>query len=237
MIYENENEKNDNTNNYDDNTNNYDNNNYDNNNYDNNNNKNMDFVVYERNKESKIQINKLETKIIENNVLPNIIYRFKFTEEFMKHLYNFSKIHQYDDRKNYKEAWNTWIEDNENIINDEIHRLKNIGYQGNILDKMFKSARYYFKNKSNEIKEPKHRRSYISVNKDLLDAMDIHIKNNIYIENYQPKTGFIIFCKDNEKLLKDTISYINENDIKDLKLIENKIKKTYKNRYFMLTNK
>ena len=67
--------------------------------------------------------------------------------------------------------------------------------------------------------------------------MDSHIEDNIYDANYQPKTGFIKFCKDNETLLKETISKIFEQGIKDSELIEDKIKKTYKNRYFMLINK
>jgi len=169
--------------------------------------------------------------------LPVVIYRFKFTEEFMEDLYKFSKIHQYDDRKDFKEAWNIWTEENESIIDEEMRRLLNLGYEGDVLDKMFKSARYYFRKKSTEKKEPRQRRHYISVNRDLLDAMDSHIEDNIYDDNYQPKTGFITFCKDNEKLLKDTISKIFEQGIKDSQLIEDKIKKTYKNRYFMLTNK
>ena len=172
-----------------------------------------------------------------DNVLPIVIYRFKFTEEFMVYLYNFSKIHQYDDRKDFKEAWNVWTEENDDIIDGEMRRLLTLGYEGDVLDKMFKSARYYFRKKSTERTDPKQRRQYISVTKDLLDAMDRHIENNIYDENYQPKTGFITFCKDNETLLKDTISSIFEQGIKESELIEDKIKKTYKNRYFMLTNK
>jgi len=172
-----------------------------------------------------------------DNELPIVIYRFKFTEEFMVYLYNFSKIHQYDDRKDFKEAWNVWTEENDDIIDGEMRRLLTLGYEGDVLDKMFKSARYYFRKKSTERTDPKQRRQYISVTKDLLDAMDRHIENNIYDENYQPKTGFITFCKDNETLLKDTISSIFEQGIKESELIEDKIKKTYKNRYFMLTNK
>jgi hypothetical protein len=172
-----------------------------------------------------------------DNVLPIVIYRFKFTEEFMVYLYNFSKIHQYDDRKDFKEAWTVWTEENDDIIDGEMRRLLNLGYEGDVLDKMFKSARYYFRKKSTERIEPKQRRQYISVTKDLLDAMDRHIENNIYDDNYQPKTGFITFCKDNETLLKDTISSIFGQGIKESELIEYKIKKTYKNRYFMLTNK
>jgi len=167
--------------------------------------------------------------------LPTVIYRFKFTEHFMEELYKFSKIHQYDDRKDFKEAWKLWIEENEDIINEETMRLNSLGYDGDIMDKMFKSARYYFRKKSTEKKQPIQRRQYISVTRELLDAMDNHIEENIFKEDYQPKTGFISFCKGNEKVLKESLTKIFEQGIKDSDLIQDKIKKTYKNRYFMLT--
>jgi hypothetical protein len=181
-----------------------------------------------------------EERVIEtenNNELPTVIYRFKFTEEFMEELYKFSKIHQYDSRIDFKEAWKLWTEENSLLIDEEMRRLINLGYDGDVLDKMFKSARYYFRKKSIEKKEPRQRRQYISVNKELLDIMDSHIEENIYNSDYQPKTGFITFCKDNEIILKETITKIFEQGIKDSQLIEDKIKKTYKNRYFMLTSK
>ena len=93
----------------------------------------------------------------EHILLPNLIYRFKFTEEFMEVLYEFSKIHQYDERKDFKEAWKIWVEENETIINQETTRLNDLGYKGDILDKMFKSARYYFRKKSSEKKQPTQR--------------------------------------------------------------------------------
>ena len=186
--------------------------------------------------ENRCHENRNTTEINTDN-LPVVIYRFKFTEEFMEELYRFSKIHQYDDRKDFKEAWKIWSEENETIINEEMRRLLNLGYDGDVLDKMFKSARYYFRKKSTEKKDPRQRRQYISVNREILDAMDQHIDEHIYKSDYQPKTGFISFCKDNEKLLKESISKIFEQGIRDSELIEDKIKKTYKNRYFMLTNK
>ena len=200
---------------------------------------NIDSILF-NNRNVEENINKKSNDLPKesvDNVFPIVIYRFKFTEEFMVYLYNFSKIHQYDDRKDFKEAWTVWTEENDDIIDGEMRRLLNLGYEGDVLDKMFKSARYYFRKKSTERIEPKQRRQYISVTKDLLDAMDRHIENNIYDDNYQPKTGFITFCKDNETLLKDTISSIFGQGIKESELIEYKIKKTYKNRYFMLTNK
>jgi hypothetical protein len=169
----------------------------------------------------------------ESNNEFNMIYRFKFTEDFMTELYKFSKIHQYDDRKDFKEAWKKWTEENDQIIDSEMCRLLRLGYNGDVLDKMFKSARYYFRKKGTEKKEPKQRRPYISVNRELLEAMDIHIEEN----SFQPKDGFADFCKNNELLLKETITLIFEQGIKDKDIIEDKIKKTYKNRYFMIINK
>ena len=173
----------------------------------------------------------------DDTIVPNLntIYRYKFTENFMEELYEFSKIHQYDARKDFKEAWKIWIEENEDIINNETLRLDNLGYKGNVIDKMFKSARYYFRNKSTDKKEPKQRRQYISVTRELLNAMDNHIEKNMYNEDYQPKTGFILFCKSNEAILRETLANVVEQGINDSELIQDKIKKTYKNRYFILT--
>jgi len=174
-------------------------------------------------------------KPIEKHNLSSAIYRFKFSEDFMQELYNFSKIHQYDERKDFKEAWNIWAEENNDIIIQESRRLINLDYDGDIMDKMFKSVRYYFRKKSTQIKEPRQRRQYISVSKELLEAMDKHITDNINDNNYQPKIGFLSFCKDYESIVKGTITTLFENGIKDSELIQDKIKKTYKNRYFMLT--
>ena len=179
--------------------------------------------------------NKSYSKDISDTGLPTIIYRFKFTEDFMEELYKFSKIHQYDERKDFKEAWTIWNEENQDIIDEETIRINNLGYNGDVNDKMFKSARYYFRKKSTEKNTPKQRRQYISVTRELLDAMDYHIKVNIFNVDYQPKTGFISFCKANEIILKESISKIFEQGIADSEIIEDKIKKTYKNRYFIMT--
>jgi hypothetical protein len=165
------------------------------------------------------------------------IFRFKFTEDFMADLYKFSKIHQYDHRKDFKEAWTKWIEENDDIIDEEVTRLLNLGYDGDILDKMFKSARYYFRKKSPVTIEPKQRRPYISVSRDLLEAMDNHIKINIGLPDYQPKTGFVSFYEENNSLIEETFRSFYEQDIKDREFIQLKLKKTYKNRYFMIINK
>uniref|UniRef100_A0A6C0EV82 Uncharacterized protein n=1 Tax=viral metagenome TaxID=1070528 RepID=A0A6C0EV82_9ZZZZ len=188
------------------------------------------FPITENNKESHTNVN--DTSNININ-----IYRYKFTDDFIAELYKFSKIHQYDERKDFKEAWNIWIEEEAEIVDIEIRRLMNIGYEGNILDKMFKSARYYFRKKSTEKKAPKIRRSYVPVRKELLDCMDKHIISNINNDDYKPSEGFASFCKDYIELLKEEISILCKNGFNNSQEIKNKFKKTYKNRYFILTNK
>jgi len=183
----------------------------------------------------------IESEIVKNdcnNDEINVnIFRFKFTNDFTIELYNFSKIHQYDHRKDFKEAWNIWLEQNEDIVCEEVRRLSNLNYDGNILEKMFKSARYYFRKKSTEKKEPAKRRVYQSVQKDLLDAMDAHIKMHINEEDYKPSEGFGSFCKEYIDVIKEEVNQLCKNGFSDSNEIKNKIKKTYKNRYFLLISK
>ena len=180
----------------------------------------------------------LSSENIKNTSDINInIYRYKFTQEFMDKLYIFSKIHQYDHRKDFKEAWAIWVEENNEIICDEVRRLTNLGYDGNILDKMFKSARYYFRKKTIEKKEPQQRREYIGVQKELLDSMDQHILSNIKNDNYKPSEGFDDYCKEYIDILKDEVTRLCKSGIINSVEMKNKIKKTYKNRYFILVTK
>lgn len=165
------------------------------------------------------------------------IFRYQFTITFMNELHNFSKIHQFDSRIDFKQNWKTWTEDNEILINQEIQRLNQLGFSGNVLEKMFKSARYYFRKKSNEKKIPKTRQLYIGVDKLLLIAMDDHIINNVNTNDFQPKKGFNDFCIENEILLKQMITYFFTMNIKQSSIIQTKLKKTYNNRYYIFKNK
>jgi len=172
-----------------------------------------------------------EFKHLRNNIN---IFRYKFTDEFTNELYKFSKIHQYDHRKVFKEAWEEWLEENDNIVSSEVRRLTSLGYEGDILEKMFKSARYYFRKKSTEKKAPAERNSYQGVQKQMLVAIDNHIKCSIDLDNFKPSDGFNEFCNNNIELLKEEIAFLCQNGLNDPNVIRTKIKKTYKNRYFLL---
>jgi len=173
----------------------------------------------------------------ENGAPNHNIYRFKFTDDFTNEMYKFSKIHQYDHRKDFKDAWENWIEDNDVIVSEEVRRLTNIGYDGDILDKMFKSARYYFRKKSTEKKAPVARRTYVGLKKEFLDAMDDHIKSKILEPDFKPSDGFDEFCKNHLDLLKEEVQNLCNSGLTDSNEIKLKIKKTYKNRYFLIISK
>ena len=115
------------------------------------------------------------------------VFRFKLSIEMVDAILHFSKTHQHDDREGYKEAWTLWKRDEivAILFNNEFERLKMAGYKGNvesIEDKIFKSGRYYFRNKS-LIKAPEKKRSkYIPTSKELILVMDNHIKTHYYNE-------------------------------------------------------
>jgi len=176
-----------------------------------------------------------ETVDYTNEIKVNI-FRYKFTDHFTSVLYVFAKVHQYDHRKDFKEAWTIWTEENDDIISEEIKRLEQLGYEGDILEKMFKSARYYFRKKSTEKKAPKERQDYVGINRELLNKIDEHIKMNIYNDDYKPSIAFGSFCNENIQLLQEEVTRLFTFGLKDYILIKNKIKKTYKNRYFIIIN-
>lgn len=176
----------------------------------------------------------------EESCVNNIkIYRYNFSDEFIEELYNFSKIHQYDHRKDFKDAWEVWIDENSQLIFKESARLTDLDYDGDILNKMFTSARYYFRKKRTEKKEPRVRCTYIGMQKELLDAMDNHISLNMSTSEhtFKPSTGFTEFCKENIALLQQEVDLLIKFNIVTYDEIKKKIKKTYKNRYFMIVSK
>jgi len=118
--------------------------------------------------------------------------------------------------------------------------LQNMGYDGNVEDKMFKSARYYFKNKKPKTvdeEEPKQRRKYIKMDKTILMLIDQHITENINKNNYKPSEGFQWFKEKFQNEVSQEFNRIKENSDISEEDVEEKMKKTYKNRYFNKINK
>ena len=159
------------------------------------------------------------------------IYRFKFRQDFLDVLVEFSRIHQFDDTKTFKEAFEIFCEDNAELIEKETNYLTSMGYDGNVIKKIYISARYYFKNKNYVPQEKKQRRKYIPQDKDFISSIDDHVIVAIR-KGKKPAAALSEFNDNFENIVNDEKSRLKEflNTEQD---ILNKIKKTYKNRYFI----
>ena len=186
-----------------------------------------------------VAIHDQPTKDVKNtNTNTAVVFRFKFTDDIVASITEFAKIHQYDTRASYKEAWVEWVDENDEIIYSEKERLTNLGYKGDVEDKMYKAGRYYFRNKKSQVEpEKKQRRKYIPTSREMIDAMDAHISEGISRGNFTPADGFDHFCENYRQLLADEIVKTLQIVQLDTEEMSKKIKKTYKNRYFCISRK
>ena len=177
----------------------------------------------------------------------------------------FTTVHQYDDRKTYKEAWAQWLAHDEiaTIFKADVERLTNLGYKGDVADKLFKSGRYYFRQKTYGfpnlslhdeplgVRGAKARlvpsrcalvapRKYVTMGRELLRAMDEHIERGLRTNDaYTPAIGFSDFFRTyaSSDMLKAEVGNLirhYETVPNPAKKLHAKLKKTYKNRYFMM---
>ena len=175
------------------------------------------------------------------------VYRFKFSTAVVKEVAIFSRIHQYDVRGTYKEAWDNWVQENGNLIRQEKNRLEKLGYQGDILDKLYKSGRYYFRKKSlrsGKKSKPKKRRPYISMKRYVLNLIDNDIQtlmrpddgggSKAAVGYFKPANAYKIFYKKNQEELKIEIKRLQDEHKLNKEDAVFKMKKTYKNQYFSM---
>ena len=166
------------------------------------------------------------------------IYRFKFSPNFSLAVEEFSRIHRFNKPKDFKDAWGTWKEENNELIHNELRVLRNKGYEGDIYQKIYKSARYYHKNKSNKEKKQKKRKDYVSINRNILTDMDNQISKYLKNQDSKPSGGFKDYMENIDNIiLSREIMLLKNCGYETNEEILNKFKKTYKNRYFIQTKK
>jgi len=184
------------------------------------------------------------------------IYRFKFSVILTDQLLYFSKLHQFDDRDTFKLSWTNWIKNDEiaSLLTTEIEKLTILGLKGDILDKIYKSARYYYRTKqitniSEDQPVKQIRKKYVGFSKNILKVMDEHIQLQIqyYLEQnniathlnviIQPAYAFNEFCINKTDVIKNELIYLEEKEVCLTNDIYLKFKKTYKNRFFIAKNK
>jgi len=213
------------------------------------------------------------------------VLRFEFSNATIESVMAFTTVHQYDDRKTYKEAWTKWLAHDEiaAMLKAEVERLTNLGYKGDVADKLFKSGRYYFRgatsaqrlgtrralaprtpNDANRrgsgpkalnalnqgslhadptplgVRGASAPRKYVTMGRELLRAMDEHIERGLRTNDaYTPAIGFSDFFRTyaSSDLLKAEVGNLirhYETVPNPAKKLHAKLKKTYKNRYFMM---
>jgi hypothetical protein len=182
-------------------------------------------------------------------------HRFVFSQHVTEILVDFAKIHQFDDRKDFKEAWENWTNDEDisPILKKEQHRIQELGFRGDIFHKMFVSVRYYYRKKqSKTLTETNNEaegtiRSYQSVSKDVFVLIDEHIKNqlkqhvqkneNIIKSTISPANGFANFCTENKTLFLNQLGENASATNEKMNEIVAKLKKSYKNRFYNIKTK
>jgi len=180
------------------------------------------------------------------------VLRFEFAGALIEQVTAFANVHRYDDRKTYKEAWTAWLAHDEiaALMKTEVERLNALGYKGDVADKLFKSGRYYFRGKTNKGSDERNernegnkdshaellRKKYVLLNRKMLDEMDDHIECGLRSAEYTPAGGFADFCNTNaqSELYRSEVARLSEL-MPTGDAVHDKLKKTYKNRYFMLT--
>ena len=174
------------------------------------------------------------------------IFRFKLSDKVNDALVLFTSTNRFNDRKEIKTAWHEWCNSNIVLIQDESRRLENLGYSGDIINKMWTSVRYYHMKKVNktidgvvdgtdvsEANEAKvnKRRKYISLDKSFLAIIDKHINEHIKLDTFTPARSYEMFVDAYDDNIKSAVKTLADKGLgKDD--FDFKLKKTYKNRYF-----
>ena len=75
------------------------------------------------------------------------VFRHEFSDECFKLLKQFSVQNMHLSRKDYKRSWEAFATQHAEFMSQEAARLADSGYTGDVLVKMFKTARYYLTKK------------------------------------------------------------------------------------------
>ena len=155
------------------------------------------------------------------------ILRYKYSPHMVEQLERFGRKYQHASSK----------EINHDEVVTETERLVALGCDNtNMEEKMFRSARYYFRKKGTEKKEPSKRKKYVSVPRLALTEMDNHIVTCITNDWYTPASGYEDFATRYEEVVTACKLHLESTGMEPA-AIQAKIKKTYKNRYFVVCNK
>ena len=173
--------------------------------------------------------------------MTELTYRFKLNSELSSAIKVFSLKYKNASRSDFKKLFDLWEKSNNELICLEERRLLNLGYAGDFKDKIYKSERYYYKNKNKEnptkplSDDKKLSSTYIPRNPKFLE----------FVENYIHKHNMkqLLLYKQFINETSDKIVAEIENEINRLKTFQltnkesfQKIKKQFNNAYYKIKN-
>jgi len=186
------------------------------------------------------------------------IQRFKYSNAMSTLLDNFAEIHRHDSRKDFRTFWDEFIKNNLNTFEQEVVLLESRGFKSDPYNAMYKSTRFYYRkfydgsgNKKNGQKNKN--RPYSKFPTELIILIDTVIEKYIsmnlkqvsdhdYMCNITPASCYTNFCDDCEGDLHIHIrEYVRQTqsvggEISSC-IISNKLKKTFKNRFYQIQKK
>ena len=163
------------------------------------------------------------------------IYRFKFNKELLDSIKEFSKLHSNDNCDDFLDAFHLWKRVNNEIISLEEKRILDLGFNGNIEEKIYKSARYYFKNKKNTTYKlnKQLKTNYIPRNPVFFKMMETYINKNpikasLLYKEFINETDTYILSEINTEIVRLKTFELNQTECLQ------KIKKMFNNAYYKI---
>ena len=186
--------------------------------------------------------------------------RYNFTSEMMEKIQEFTRIHQFDERKKYKEEWNCWISTQEIHlkVSNEILRLRGEGCKWEeeyIKDKMYKTSKFYYKRKmaqsntantntntNTNTASAKEKEKYKGFTKAFLRKIDEYIMDKIKEKSKASSTTEVDvvpiklyneYCMNHQDDIKKEILRLREFHRKiNGEVFSEKLKKTFSHRFY-----
>ena len=183
-----------------------------------------------------------KTNVNIGNLDQNIVlqqHHFNYSDEFAEQLATFAMAHLDDRSKEFKTAWKEWTESNDAMIQREVVAMKTAGYEGSVEEKMYFSARYYYRKKAIREKTEKQttedkllRKKYECIDRTILNQMNDHIVSQICsATNTDAVNGGVI------SIMTPSKSFSNYCEVFNISLKDANTKKNYKNLYWRISKK
>ena len=159
-------------------------------------------------------------------------FRFVYSPEIETMLRGFAKEHEEEERKQFKQSWQVFVEENRPLLEKEAERITREGYDKDVYAKMFHTIKYYYVKKSKKQKQ-----------NEASEKTESSTKERTYNKLGKEWIGNIVnFIKDDLELYKGTKEmkpeysfnrFLEKHTSEDEEL-QSRVKKSYKTQYYKI---